>query len=49
MMSIGEAFNRGFREEKWRAPELMKNLLKECERLSKSSKTGNNCPSNADS
>ena len=24
MMSIGEDFNRGFRQEKWRAPELMK-------------------------
>ena len=40
MMSIGEAFNRGFREEKWRAPELMKNLLKECERLEQKFKDG---------
>ena len=39
-MSIGEAFNRGFREEKWRAPELMKNLLKECERLEQKFKDG---------
>ena len=40
MMSIGEAFNRGFREEKWRAPELMNNLLKECERLEQKFKDG---------
>ena len=40
MMSIGEDFNRGFRQEKWRAPELMKNLLKECERLEQKFKDG---------
>ena len=40
MMSIGEDFNRGFRQEKWRAPELMNNLLKECERLEQKFKDG---------
>ena len=40
MMSIGEDFNRGFRQEKWRAPELMKTLLKECERLEQKFKDG---------
>ena len=39
-MSIGEDFNRGFRQEKWRAPELMKTLLKECERLEQKFKDG---------